>query len=366
MLLQCGLAKARRLHDKLVVKFGLSLNIPVSEYVHSEGPATATLPYQKPTDLFRVLLRRYPWLFFGGVCETAARRTMLETFWATYKQEHPEHEVFQNPERLGMTFPITLHGDGGRTQKKQPLEILSLQPVLGLDTAGASKKHQCHCRCETSVAYGGGLRGRLGNPASQRLNSKHSTYLTHFLVFAFPSKSYSLFSDILTGLLTTVMDDLALACQQGITVDSGETFYPACVGFKLDMEWMAKVGSLTRSYQNVGHVNQKPCCHECDAGQAGVAFEDVNKQAAWVSTRYNTVPWVGAAPWSSVPFDKEKPAKFLRRDAFHVFRLGICRNFLASCIFLLINIGCFLFLLSTMFFKCFASLGLPVSGFFEW
>ena len=339
------------MHDKLVIKFGLSLKIPVSEYVHSEGPATATLPYQKPTDLFQVLLRRYPWLFFGGVCEPTARKTMLETFWAAYKLEHPEHDVFQNPERLGVTFPITIHGDGGRTQKKQPLEILSLQPVLGLDTAGASKKHQGHCKCETSVAYGGGVSGRLRNPASQRLNSKHSTYLTHFLIFAFPSKSYSQFGDILTQLLNTVMDDLALACRQGITLESGEIFYPACVGFKLDMEWMAKVGALTRSYQNVGHVNEKACCHECDAGQTGVAFEDVSDRAAWISTRYSTVPWVGASPWDSVPFDLEKPAKFLRRDAFHVFRLGICRNFLASCIFLLIKIGCSSLLLGLCLYK---------------
>ncbi|CAL1132065.1 unnamed protein product [Cladocopium goreaui] len=230
---------------------------------------------------------------------------------------------------------MTMHGDGGRTQKKQPLEIFSLQPVLGLDTAS---HRMGMCRCETSAAYGG---GDWCDPASQHLNSKHSTYLTHFLVFAFPSKAYLEFPNILTGLLKEVMDNFASACEKGIVTQSGDTWYPACVGFKLDMEWMVKVGSLTRSYQNVGHVNQKPCCHECDAGKQLIPFEDVTDCACWIRTRWATVPWQTMPPWASIPFDSGKPAKILRRDAFHVFRLGICRNFIGSTVHLLIYMGCF-------------------------
>ena len=72
------------------------------------------------------------------------------------------------------------------------------------------------------------------DPASQHLNSKHSTYLTHFLVFAFPSKAYSEFPNILTGLLKEVMDNFASACEKGVVSQSGDTWYPACIGFKLD------------------------------------------------------------------------------------------------------------------------------------
>ena len=329
-------SKARRLHAQLINKFSLSLRVPISEYVHSDGPATAILPYLKPTDFLQTMLSvELSWLLLGGrTASDVETGRVLESFWACYKKEHPEHAVFQHPERLSKTFPMTMHGDGGRTQKKQPLEIFSLQPVLGLDTAS---HRMGMCRCETSAAYGG---GDWCDPASQHLNSKHSTYLTHFLVFAFPSKAYLEFPNILTGLLKEVMDNFASACEKGIVTQSGDTWYPACVGFKLDMEWMVKVGSLTRSYQNVGHVNQKPCCHECDAGKQLIPFEDVTDCACWIRTRWATVPWQTMPPWASIPFDSGKPAKILRRDAFHVFRLGICRNFIGSTVHLLIYMGC--------------------------
>ena len=161
-----------------------------------------------------------------------------------------------------------------------------------------------------------------------------------FLLFAYPSKSYKDFANLLHGLLQCVCDDLAEVCKSGIKTAGGRHYYFASVGFKLDMEWMAKIGSLTRSYQNVGHVNQIPCCHECDAGAHTVHFEDVNPNARWIATRFATLPWVRSPPWSKIPFDSRRPAKFLRRDAFHVFRLGIGRNFLASCIMLMCFMGC--------------------------
>ena len=132
--------------------------------------------------------------------------------------------------------------------------MFSFQPVLGLSTAASEKSATMTCHCDTSAEYGG---ADFRDPFAQRLNSKFSTYLTHFLLFAFPSKSYATFDNILVGLLTTIMDDLAVACKEGIMSGCGQRFYPACVGFKLDMEWMVKVGSLVRSYQNVGHVNYK-------------------------------------------------------------------------------------------------------------
>ena len=279
-------------------------------------------------------------------------KCLLQSFWNCYQKEHPEHLVFQHPERLSRTFPITIHGDGGRTQKKNPLEVFSFQPVLGLSTAASEKSATMTCHCDTSAEYGG---ADFRDPFAQRLNSKFSTYLTHFLLFAFPSKSYATFDNILVGLLTTIMDDLAVACKEGIMSGCGQRFYPACVGFKLDMEWMVKVGSLVRSYQNVGHVNYKNCCHMCDAGERGIPFEDVNENAVWTRTRYNTIPWQNEPPWRNIPFDNTKPAKFLRRDAFHIFRQGIGRNYIASCVYLLIYMGCSWHMLMGNCFGCLCS-----------
>ena len=156
----------------------------------------ATFPYLAPKEVLKhLLLNGYSWLLLGGCHESNDDvEALLRSFWLCYQKEHPEHKVFEHPDRLGTTFPVTVHGDGGRTQKKQPLEVFSLQPVLGLNTAASMKSMAC-C-CDTSVMYGG---TDLGAPESQCLNSKHSTYLTHFLLFAYPSKAYSQFDNLLTG-----------------------------------------------------------------------------------------------------------------------------------------------------------------------
>ena len=330
-------AQAKRTFDSLVMRFNLSLRIKVSEYAHSEGNACVSIPYLQPSAILQNLLLRNSWLVCGGN-QIAESSQLLLAFWDAYRENHGEHEVFKHSrERLARTFPITIHGDGGRTQKRQPLEILSLQPVIGLTTMAS--KAAMKCTCSTSVHCGS---GNLANPALQRLNSKCSTFLTHFLVFAYPSKAYKAdYPNLLTGLLECVCSNLAVVCEEGLVVRE-QFFFPACIGFKLDMEWMVKVGSLTRSYQNVGIVRPIPCCHECDAGSDGVPFEDVNPGARWVSTRFRTLPWNVPPPWNSIPFDRKSPAKFLRRDAFHIFRLGIARNFLGSSIYLLIYMGCFL------------------------
>lgn len=338
---------ATRQYSRVVRKFNCSLNVPVSSYHHIENGSAVTMPFVKPADVMCMLFRKFPWLLLGG-CEESDASELLLSFWDRYQVEHPTHAVFQHSRcRLACTFPVTVHGDGGRTQKKQPLEIFSFQPAIGIDTALSEKKSVCTCCSPTT--FGG---ADLTNPLVQCVNLKHLSYLTHFLCFAYPSKKYFEFPSLLTGLLEAVLDNLANACEDGIRSSSGQIWYPACIGFKLDMEWMKKVGSLTRSYMNVGHKSEKAVCHECDAGLPHVYFEDINPNARWVQTCYKTLPWESEPPWHNVPFDDTKKAMFLRRDCFHVFRLGICRNFLASCIILLCYMGCYFTLFNNVAVVC--------------
>ena len=80
--------------------------------------------------------------------------------------------------------------------------------------------------------------------------------------------------------------------------------------------------------------------HECLAGDPLHPFEDPNQTASWLTTRYTSLPWT-RSPFTSIPFEdwggaaNGRAAMFLRRDTFHVFRLGIARNFIASVIILL-------------------------------
>ena len=301
-----------------------------------EGGASAKFPYHRPRDILTVVMSEYPWLFQGGAKGPDAERLLL-SFWNAYRLEHPDHVVFgHSADRLARTVPITIHGDGGTTQKKFSLETVSLQPVLGVDTLAPTSKRS-RCSCETSECYGGGGHSDVH---SQQLSSKHSTYMSHFLIFGYPAKSYD-FDTLLLSFLQKVCEDLA-SCADGFQCGD-KTYYAACIGFKSDMEWLVKsAGGITRSYQNIGSVNQIPICPECEAGAPGIPFEDMAATALWTRTRFQTVPWRVAPPWGNVPYDDVKPARFLKRDSFHIFRLGIGRNYAASCIFVLAYMNCFL------------------------
>lgn len=280
---------AKRQYSRLVRNFKLTLNIHVSEFTVSDGPRTVKIPFLKPSDVLTTLLQKYPWLLLLGGCEIGAQSERLVlSFWDTYRKEHPTHDVFQyDRARLSRTIPLTIHGDGGRTQKKQPLEVFSFEPTLGLNCAGGGKP--CSCRCEVTTTYG--ATADFANPLIQVVtNTTHSYRI--FWSLLIHRRSTKRFPICLMDCLDMFLRILAAVCETGIVSASGERFYVACLGFKLDMEWGVKAAQLTRSYMNVGYKNEIACCAECDAGITGVPFEDCNDDAAWLRTRYNTLPMV--------------------------------------------------------------------------
>jgi len=307
----------------------------MSKYVHEEDGSVVSLPWIRPSSLLLYLLTSYQWLLLGG-CEVVEQaEAMLQSFWDNYKVNHPSHTVFnRSPLPLKRTIPVALHGDGARTQKMQPLEIFSLEAVLGVDSYQCKECRHDPCGCPQTKKR----RKQFGDPLVQCLNQKHHSYLTRFLLFAFASKELKM-PGLLRALLQQVGDDLGKVCEEGIQTPHGR-WGIAVVGYKGDMEYHAKT-SISRSYANVGHVNFIRCCHECEAGHRNHPFEDPNPAASWVSTRYTTLPWVTMPPFTSIPFEdwsgdtNAKAALFFRRDSFHIFRLGIGRNFVASCIILM-------------------------------
>ena len=90
--------QAKRLHDALVRKFGLSLRIPLSEYVHFEGPLSVVMPYLKPSDIFSTMMSKHPWLLLGGSTGPESQR-MLASFWKCYRLDHPSHSRFSSSTR---------------------------------------------------------------------------------------------------------------------------------------------------------------------------------------------------------------------------------------------------------------------------
>lgn len=121
--------------------------VKTSYHTFEENSEIVNLPYLKPTDMLQHLLNKEPWLLLGGMAPGPNVSKMLATFWSLYRHEHPSHIVFDMETKTGLkldhTIPLLLHGDGGRTAKKQPLEVYSFLPVLGLDTL--QTKLRCKC-----------------------------------------------------------------------------------------------------------------------------------------------------------------------------------------------------------------------------
>ena len=272
---------------------------------------------------------------------------MLDTFWRLYRREHPTHQIFQladdNDSAVNLRFcvPLMVHGDGARTLKKQPLEVISLHPVLGLDTVKKKIEDSVQCTCWPKQTYGG---CDTAHPMAQKLNSKHLTYLTHFLLCAFPSKKFKKLPGLLLSVLEAISQDLGTLSVRGIVLGN-DVYHFAVLGMMGDLEYHAKTGVLTRSYQNVGHKNFIPCCHLCAAGSINHPFEDVREQAScWKGTLFHSPPWNNPPPFRYILFEDWSSglaARWFRLDPFHLFRLGVARNFIASAVMLMASDGIF-------------------------
>ena len=337
-----SLKNASRQYKQLIGKFNFQLPVPISVHRHvGNAGAVVELPFLKPSDVVAVLMRMFPWVLLAGHCVQEAP-ALLRTFWESYRKFQPWHPVYEDLDAdNGFTIPLVLHGDGARTQRKQPLEVVSLEAVLGVDTAVGCRA-KCTCGCKRR--YGG---SDSSNPYSMLLNHKHSSFASRFLLFAFNSKKYPMAPELLRSMLATVSADLGKLAAEGFDMD-GKRWKVAVLGMKGDLEYHQKTGLLTRSYLNVGTVRSLPCCHVCSAGLARHPFEDVSEGASWVSTIHaRPGPWTRPPPFEGIPFGDwtcaadARVASWFRLDAFHVFRLGIARNFIASTILLLCFEGFF-------------------------
>ena len=311
--------------------------VPNSYHYFEENGSCVDLPFLKGSDVLRYLLSAYPSVLMGGFNPGPQVQTLFKTFWKLYRVEHPTHQIFQLADQgvvdLSFTIPLVIHGDGARTLKKQPLEVISLHPILGLDTGKTGDKFKCKC-CSGEVEY---VSGDPTHPFSQRLNCRHHSYLTHFLLCAFPSKKYKKLPGLLLSVLETISEDLGPLTADGI-MHNGCVYHFGFLGMVGDLEYHAKTGLLSRSYQNVGHRNFIPCCHLCAAGGPLHPFEDLTSSAAWKGTVYHSAPWSSMPPFHHIVFEDWSTglaARWFLLDTFHLFRLGIARNFIASAVFLL-------------------------------
>ncbi|CAE7283808.1 unnamed protein product [Symbiodinium microadriaticum] len=193
----------------------------------------------------------------------------------------------------------------------QPLEIISLEPTLGI-----GRDEPKFCKCADPVLQTG-----------QRCNGKYHSYLTRFLLVAFPSKQWP--QELLADVWKALSSQLRELLESGLLVH-GRRYYFGILGLKADFEFHCtslRDAGLMRSYEHVGRAKDIPVCMECEAGFPETPMEDANANAAWTKTIGKSAPWQRVPSFAELPFDNwhsfpSRAAEFFRRDPFHVFRLG--------------------------------------------
>ena len=354
---------------RLCRRHGLVLPVPISvlhvpKNIECPDDEPLDIPFLKIVDYFKVLVKKHPCLLFGGL-EGQAAEARCSEFWARYQLEQPDHVLYQrvSQESWAHVIPICVHGDKGRTLKKSPILNISFESVFGLPAelcgqarrpvkrqVGDGKLHWCceerqACRRpETSCYLGEALDGctvkrrklndgnPLPAPEDQLHNAKGNSLLSRFLLFAVTSAVYSQNQQTIQSMLTEISKGL-VELMAGVTV-RGKVYRAALIGVKGDAEFHVESGRFTRSYLNMGTVNNIRMCPDCHAGEDGLSFSDFSDNPCWAPTTGQTVPWNLDDPSSlaGVPFSESSPGLMHRHDMFHVIKYGLARDLAASVI----------------------------------
>ena len=92
-------------------------------------PSSFIKTMAKTNDLGRIL---------SGKNTMSAAAPLLREFWNRYRKACPQHELFTTSLPLHRCVPLYIHGDGGVTQKKGAVLLISFQGVLGQGTSRRS------------------------------------------------------------------------------------------------------------------------------------------------------------------------------------------------------------------------------------
>lgn len=301
-------------------QFGLALDVPIS-YVNV-GCDKWDLPMIKPSDLYQHLadLGKLD-LLFGK-----QPPSVLLEFWNRFQAVeplNPIHAAFAAGKMdAAKTIPVYIHGDEGRGKKRTPVMVVNTHGVIG---AGCRSFEEYHKDAPT-------IRKTV-----MPVNIKGNSAETRFLSFVLAKKAYGPGGEeYLLKLFDALVSDLELLQRQGVKAN-GETFHIAAIGAVGDLQYFAKVGGLTRSYNHVSKkTNQKTkagICHLCLAGLPGWPFEHFDDAPSWIQSVGSEDPWQTPPSMVTRPCaSPDNPASFFKPDLWHCLHLGAAKIFLSSAL----------------------------------
>ena len=253
----------------------------------------------------------------------------LAEFWENFRGEQPTHEVFDHGHFIDYSslVPLYLHGDGGRTYKRDELMVIQFQPALGF---GSRLSHPNKFGQQTGI------------------NLQGHSFTTRFLTGVMPKQMYRDSLDVFDNFMVHTMSSLESLYYQGLQLPHGRVPRFLVVGLKGDLPFLAKAGHLNRTFSNIRKAPERPtskplvgCCWMCGAGSPNIPFEDFGTAPRWLGTcgANNALPWHSMPPWfDHVPAHvHEDRGSFFKLDILHIYHLGVGRDFGGSSLTVLLD-----------------------------
>ena len=270
------------------------------------------------------------WHILSGLQSANEARSSCqwESFWGAYEKICPNHPVFARARKgeikLSRCAALLLHGDEGRSKKKQGILILSAHSVLGFGSHASYHGPEKYCK--------------------QKLNFLGHTLSSRWLLGVLP-KTYYDDADgdtILQSYLDIFVQDILKVWERGIQGADGKKYHFVIINTMGDWPWLQKAFLLSRSFGNVSKkstskLQARGICHICKADMDGYPFEDFGRQPRWRETCNlpGDWPFIRFPSLMALPHDPTNPTSLIGQDIFHGWHLGAAKQFLASCLVLL-------------------------------
>lgn len=321
---QCGVTHSERDVQKVIEKQGSTLGLPLSE-MRIKG---VTFPWIDPRTWLGFIVKKGLWPRLAGAPDANVSAQVWKQFWSTYEKLHPGFHIFdlENVD-FENTAAFAIHGDEGRTLKKQGIMVTSIQSCLG---NGFDEKRV-------------GLDQGVCRP---KVNFVSHSYTHRFVTSVIPKHFYDSDPEVFHG----AMEYLALSLKDlfvtgFVDPTTGKTYRVAVIATKGDAPYLQKMGRLYRSFNTSvkrGDERREPkgICHRCLAGTSAFPAEEI----ATVSPK--SWPTKGVKdPWIVLPevlkhlmFDQADASSFFQSDIWHTVHLGFGRSWCASVITLTLKV----------------------------
>ena len=278
-----------------------------------------------------------------GVASYPKMNSVLAEFWKRYRALKPEHPVLQLADsgliQLEWCVPFLSHTDEGRSYQHAGIWVMSSAGCIGRGTRSYLnlQKHKAPLD-----------RNQMG------LNFTGHTFSTNFLYATMLRTVYQEHPTAMEKLLEEYARDAEKLLHEGVASSDGRyRVWLAHLSTKGDLPALAKIGSLKRTFSHVPRApkSKKPCqgiCHLCAAGQeedrdnglVAIPFEDVNMNAAWQGTIYQTLPWDSTPKIiAGLNLNNEDAISFFATDLWHNLHLGVAKSYLGCSFACIVESG---------------------------